>query len=249
MLSNGGQMKSFLLQLLTCLLTSGAFALETGELTDDRAVALLEKNCIQTATGGVMPAPFGAVVDYLNAPALLQRIQDEYLRSVSRDGIIDYPIVETGEGTYYYINEKNQRTDVVELYRGQTSGSSYDLAYYAKGKRFFGRYELLVHIRVFDAGPVGTLYTVSVYVYPRNGPVRFLTRHLGTVERYFRRKTWILVRVTEKICRGLNDPLPLIYPSPISALLPEPQTWEDRAPQNDSTQPACSDSAGPRRHT
>ncbi|MEN8254367.1 MAG: hypothetical protein ABFR33_02750 [Verrucomicrobiota bacterium] len=182
-----------------------AFALGTADLLNDAAAkALLEKKCIRTEACGVLPARFDAAVGYLNQPDLVQRIQGEYRQSVSKDGTIDFPIVGTGNGTYYYVNEKNQRTDLFELCRRQTSDSTFDLVYHATGKRFFGKYEVLIHIRAIDAGPAGTVYTASVHAYPHNGPVRFFARRFGTVERYFQRKTRLIARVSTRICAGMD---------------------------------------------
>ncbi len=196
-----------------------SFALDTTVLVDGHAAKLLEKKCIQTEAGGVLPARFDAVARYLSQPDLIQRIQGEYRRSVSKDGTIDFPIIENGNGTYYYINEKNRRTDLFELYRKQTSDSTFDLVYHATGKRYFGKYEVLIHIRAIDAGPAGTIYTAAVYAYPHNGPMRFFARRFGTVERYFQRKTRIIALVSNKICIGLYDPLPYAYQSPLPTLI------------------------------
>lgn len=224
-----------------------SFALDTAAMVDGHAAKLLEKKCIRTESSGVLPARFDAVVRYLSKPDLIQHIQGEYRRSVSRDGTIDFPIVGTGNGTYYYINEKNQRTDLLELCRSQTSDSTFDLVYHAAGKRYFGKYEVLIHIRVIDAAPAGTIYLASVYAYPHNGPVRFFARHFGTVERYFQRKTRIIARVSKKICIGMNDPLPYAYQSPIPTFRPARQMSEDPAPESSPSQPWYPDQPGPRQ--
>ena len=194
------------------LATGTALALDTAALLDDPdASGLLEKKCIHTESGGVLPARFDAVVHYLSQPDLIQRIQGEYRSTVSKDGTIDFPIIDAGNGTFYYVNEKKQRTDILELFRKQTSDSTFDLVYHAKGKRFFGKYEVLIHIRTVDAGAAGTIYTASIHAYPHNGPLRFFARRFGTVERYFQRKTRLIARVSTKICTGLDEPQPFTY--------------------------------------
>lgn len=194
-------------------------ALETDALVDGDAARLLTRKCIQIQAGGLLPADFDATTRYLSQPDLVQRIQQEYRRSVSKDGTVDFPVLSTGQGSYYYINENNQRTDIIEQYRRQTSVSSFDLIYYATGKRFFGKYEALIHIRAIDAGPAGTIYAASVYAYPHNGATRFLARHLGTTERYFRRKARMIARVSARICIGMDDQMTYAYraPAPIWA--------------------------------
>jgi len=198
--------------IVLAMVSPAAFALGTADLlTDTASKALLEKKCIRTEACGVLPARFDAAVSYLNKPDLVQRIQGEYRRSVSKDGTIDFPIVGTENGEYHYVNEKNQRTDLFELCRRQTSDSTFDLIYHAKGKRYFGKYEVLIHIRAIDAGSAGTIYTASIHAYPHNGPVRFFARRLGTVERYFQRKTRLIARVSTRICTGMGEPPSFVY--------------------------------------
>lgn len=207
-----------LIMIALGLVSGRSFGLDTAALLDGHAAELLEKKCIVTETGGVLPARFDTVVRYLSQPDLIQRIQEEYRRSVSKDGTLDFPIVGNGNNAYYYINEKNQRTDLFELYRRQTTDSTFDMAYHATGKRYFGKYEVLIHIRAIDAEPAGTIYLASVYAYPHNGPMRFFARRFGTVERYFQRKTRVIARVSKKICIGMDESLPYAYQSPILTL-------------------------------
>lgn len=211
-------MKRFALQILVMLLASAATALELDDLQSGQTFELLEKKCILTETSGMLPARFDTVVGYLNEPDLIQRIQADYRRSVSKDGTVDFPIIENGFGSYYYINEKDQRTDISELYRIQTSISTYDLAYHAEGRRYFGRYEVLILVRVIDAGPAGAVYTASVYAYPHNGPLRFLARRFGTVDRYFQRKTRTIAWVSQRMCGDMQSAVPISYQSPLPAL-------------------------------
>ncbi len=195
-------------------------ALNTAALVDGSAAVLLEKNCIRTEIGGVLPVRFDAAVHYLNQPDLVQRIQGEYRCSVSKDGTVDFPIVGTGNGAYHYVNEKNQRTDLFELYRRQTSDTSFDLIYCARGKRYFGKYEVLIHIRTVDAEAAGTLYIAEIHAYPSNAALRFFARRFGTVERYFQRKTRLIAQVSHKICIGMDDSPSFVYQSSNPAVSP-----------------------------
>ncbi len=213
------RMKRFLLQMAVLLFPIGVFALGTELLLDNaEAKALLGKNCIQTEISGILPTRFDVAVRYLNQPNLVQCIQEEYRRSASKDGTIDFPIVETGNGVYYYVNEKNQRTDLFELCRQQTSDTTFDLIYHAMGKRYFGKYEVLIHIRTIDARPAGTIYVATIYAYPHNGPLRFFARRFGTVERYFQRKTRLVAWVSTQICNGMDDTPPFSYQPPALTL-------------------------------
>ena len=212
-------MKRIALQTAAGLLAACAAALDAGEMPDERAAALLERKCIETDAAGLLPARFDEVTAYLNRPDLLERVQAAYRRAVSKAGTLHYPVVRNGPVSYYTISEKNRRTDLTVLYQGFTSGGMYELAYHACGKRFFGRYEVLIRIRIFDAAPAGTAYTVSVHAYPHNASFRFLARRLGSAERYFRRRTAMITRVSERICRDLEPPFSCMITCSDPALL------------------------------
>jgi hypothetical protein len=202
-------MKRHLLQFLAITLSpmaASANALDTAALLNDPSVTgLLAKKCIQVETCGVLPMRFDSAVDLLSQPDLVQRIEAEYRRSVAKDGQSEFPIIGTGSGDYHYVNEKNQRTDIKELYRKQTSDTTFDLIYHATGKNYFGKYEVLIHIRAIDAGKAGTLYIAAIHAYPHNAPLRFLARRTGTTERFFRRKTQLIARISTRICGGMCE--------------------------------------------
>jgi hypothetical protein len=198
-------MKYIFLIFGLCTVVS-AQGLDTAALVHGHeSAALLEKNCIQTTVSGVLPPRWDTTTQMLNRPDFIQWIQSEYQRSVSKDGTCTFPIEGTGNGAYYYVNKKNQRTEIIELYRNQTSETTFDMIYHAKGKRVFGKYEVLIHVHAIDAGEIGTVYTATIHAYPHNGPLRFFARRLGTAERYFERKTKLIVNVTNKICTDVEN--------------------------------------------
>jgi hypothetical protein len=200
-----------ILTILSLVIAISAQGLETAKLLDGHESAgLLEKKCIHTEVSGVLAPQWDNTTFMLSQPNFIQWIQTEYQRSVSKDGTVNFPIVATGNGAYHYINKKKQRTDIVELYRKQTSDTTFDLIYHAKGKRFFGKYEVLIHVHAIDAGEAGTIYTATVHAYPSNGPLRFFARKMSSVERYFQRKTKMIARITGKICGGMQEPVPFI---------------------------------------
>jgi len=203
---------------IVLLLTVSAHALDTVALVDGPAAALLEKKCIRTDVGGVLPVRFDAAVGVLDQPDLILHIQEAYRASVSKERTRDLPIVGTDDGAYHYTNEKNHRTDFFELYREQTSATSFDLIYLANGKRFFGKYEVLIHIRVVDAKPAGTLYIAEIHAYPRNAALRFFARRLGTVERYFQRKTHLIAGISSQLCMGMEPRTSFVYQPPTLTL-------------------------------
>ena len=201
----------FLLIILSLAAAISAPGLETAKLLNGHESAgLLEKKCIHTEVSGVLTPQWNNTTFMLSQPDFIQWIQAEYRRSVSKDGTVSFPIVATGNGAYHYINKKKQRTDITELYREQTSDTTFDLIYHAKGKRFFGTYEVLIHVHAINAGDAGTIYTATVHAYPNNGPLRFFARRMSSVERYFERKTKLIAQITGKICSGMEEPVPFI---------------------------------------
>jgi hypothetical protein len=75
----------------------------------------------------------------------------------------------------------------------------------ASGKRFFGNYDVIIHVQFQDASDEGVIYTAQVYAYPHNGPMRFFARRLGTVERYFRKNTSNIELLACSIGQGLAE--------------------------------------------
>jgi hypothetical protein len=187
-------------------------------LNGHESTALLKKKCIQTTVSGVIAPRWDVSIQLLAQPDFIPWIQSAYQRSVSPDSTLSFPIIETSDGEYHYLNEKNQRTDIFELYRSQTSDTTFDLIYLAKGKRFFGKYEVLIHVHAIDACTAGTVYTASIHAYPKNGPLRFFARRMGSVERYFQNKTKMIANITEKICRGMKPADKYIFESSHASL-------------------------------
>ncbi|MBT8042707.1 MAG: hypothetical protein KJN98_06020, partial [Pontiella sp.] len=181
------------------------FALETAEFVQEAdAKALLAKKCIRAETSGLIAIGFDAATRALGRNDLLKAVRNEYTRSISKSGKVDIDVVETAPGRYHYFNDRNKRVDIIELYRKQTDETSFDIVMQASGKRFFGRYDVIIHVRVIDALDAGVVYTARIHAYPHNGPIRFLARRTGAIERYFRKNTRTIDWVARTICEGLD---------------------------------------------
>jgi hypothetical protein len=76
----------------------------------------------------------------------------------------------------------------------------------------------LIHVHAIDAGEFGTVYTAAIHAYPHNGPLRFFARRLGTVERFFKRKTLLIVNITDKICADMENSSSFVLESSNAAL-------------------------------
>jgi hypothetical protein len=211
-------MKIFLTILALCT-SASAQELNTATLLNGHeSTTLLEKKCIETTVSGIIAPRWDIATQMLAQPDFIPWIQSAYQRSISTDGTLSFPITETTDGTYHYVNKKKQRTTIFELYRKQTSATTFDLIYLAKGKRFFGKYEVLIHVHAIDAGSAGTVYTASIHAYPKNGPLRFFARRMGSVERYFQTKTKMIANITEKICEDMKPADNFIFKSSHASL-------------------------------
>jgi len=195
-------MKWLALHLMVLLLSPHVFARGTaGLLNDTSAQELLAKKCIRLGTSEVLPIQFETACQVLAQPHLLEAAQGEY----STGGEVGIPIIETAPGHYYYISETGHRTEMVELYRKQTDACSFDYIVKASGKRFFGRYDVVVHLQVIDAATAGVVYSVRVHAYAHNGVSRFLARRLGVTNRYFKKKTQLISYVARETGLGLCE--------------------------------------------
>jgi hypothetical protein len=200
-------MKRYLFQAIATIAASivpGVYALGTADLlSESPSGKLLDKKCISTETSGLVPVQFESASGVLMQPNLVQLIQQEYAQSVSSSQKVLYPITATAPGQFHYFNRKGQRTEVIELYRKQTDEGTFDYIVQASGKRFFGRYDVIIHLQVVDAAEAGVAYTAEIHAYPHNGALRFFARKLGTVERYFKKNTGTITSVAKKVGEGL----------------------------------------------
>ncbi len=117
----------------------------------------------------------------------------------------EFTVQQSSSNTWFFINGNQERTDIAEVAGRLTGADTFDLAYYTQGRRFFGHYQALIHIRLTGAGD-STAYTVAVYAYPENGFSRFFARHLQLVEKYFRSKTSEISELAVQISTKLCDP-------------------------------------------
>jgi hypothetical protein len=194
-----------LLILLVPVLSLAAIqAPETSTLvSDDLSLVLLNKKFISAETDGTVPVPLRKAVDVLNHPDFLARVQNEYEKLLPPGKRPEFKVEQSPDGTWFYINKYGERTDIRQVAGQKTGTGSFDLAYYTQGRRFFGFYQALIHIRLTGTGD-STDYTVAVYAYPENGFSRFFARHLQLVEKYFRSKTGeisqLAVQISTRLC-------------------------------------------------
>ncbi|QBG47645.1 hypothetical protein EGM51_09660 [Verrucomicrobia bacterium S94] len=177
--------------------------MNTAELVNNPdAEAVLTRNCIRLGTAEILPIKFKTAVTVLNNPDLVTAVQDEFARSVSENGTVDFPVFEIGEHRYYYINEYGNRTDITELYRKQTDETTYDYIVMAGGKRKFGYYDVIIHLRITDLDDLGILYSVKVHAWPHSWFTRTANR-IGLTRSYFKNNMQFISWVARKVAIGL----------------------------------------------
>jgi hypothetical protein len=179
-----------LLILLALSMQAGAIGLpETeGLVSDDLSRTLLAKEFIYAETGGNVPVDIGSAITLLRQPSFLTRVQEEYESLLPPGKQPEFTVQQSATNSWFYINKKQERTDIIEVASREGADDTFDLAYYTEGRRFFGFYQALIHVQLTGEDE-STRYTVAVYAYPENLVSRFFARHLNLVERYFRSKT------------------------------------------------------------
>ncbi len=171
---------------------ASARALDTVALLPDGGPSreLLEsKKPIYAETQGEVEVDFSNALVVFAGSNLLQEVQEAYCTLIAKDHTPEFTIRQHSANTYFYVNKDGERTDIKEVVRRQTSENTFDIVYYSTGKRFFGDYQAVIHVRISGGDGKSSHYTASVYAYPENMISRFFARRLGLVERFFKGKT------------------------------------------------------------
>lgn len=207
-------MKSFriVVALLVVGLMAGSVqALDTVSLLPDGAAKTLlkKKKPIRASSGGSVPVDYNKAMLLLETPTLLTDVQDAYSELMPDGEEPEFTIEQNSTNSYFYINRKGERTDIVEVVRKKTSDTTFDIVYYSAGKRFFGHYQAVIHVQVTSAGDEASKYVASVYAYPENAFSRFFARRLGLVKRFFNKKTaemsGIITTITCNLCERTEE--------------------------------------------
>jgi hypothetical protein len=170
------------------------------------ALALLARNTIEVEGRGTLPVDFHAALRVLSRSNLLDRVQEEYARSLPEGRQPEFVLHPAGSNTWKFVNRHGQHSEVCEVARVPVPSNALAVVFYAKGERFFGLFESLTFIRAASDDRGRIAYTVRVLAYPHQPVCRFVIRHLGFVERFFQEKTKELEGVSARICGRLCGP-------------------------------------------
>jgi hypothetical protein len=186
------------------LVCGSAFALDTAARVgaDADARRVLEQNPICVETRGELPIDYAGAVRLFSSPTLLADVQAEYARLLPPGAKPEFVITQTAPNAYHYVNRLGQETHIRELHRGEHEGPTTEVVYYARGRRFFGDFHAVIHIGAEPRGE-GLAYRARVYAYPENAVSRFVARHFGLVQLFFRNKTAEIEKLSIRIAKGL----------------------------------------------
>jgi hypothetical protein len=185
-----------------------AGALETLPLLEkEPARALLGKKPIEAKVSGSVDVGFERMLALYESPSMVLRIQQVYRDYVVGDEGVEFEVEEVAPGRYEYVNRKGEQTMVEEVYRARSNTGGFDLVLYTAGQRFFGAYEAVIHIELQRGDGEQCEYRAVVYAYPKNSLSRFLGRHLGLVEGFFKRKTVEMEALTVEVCGYMDQPV------------------------------------------
>lgn len=177
-------------------------------LTHEDSCALLSKKYIYAETGGAVPVCFDRALTVFREESFLSLVQAEYEKMMPAENSPEFVIEPCGPDAWFYVNRKGERTDLFETAARREGEDLFHLVYFSEGRRFFGLYQALIHIRLTRTAGTSA-YHVAVYAYPENGVSRFVARRLNLVERYFRSKTDeisdLAVQISTRLCGG-NSP-------------------------------------------
>ncbi len=169
------------------------------------AAQLLTNNCIRVDLTGKLDVEMSAIVHLLSRDNLLEEIQREYAVILPAGEKPEFEIKLAASNHYYYVNAKEQRSDIVEVSRQEVEQGRMRGAYYTSGRRFFGQFEAITIIDIHQNEQNDVIYDVHVLAYPHVAISRFFARHLGLIERYFVSKSQELESLTVAICRNMVE--------------------------------------------
>ncbi len=179
-------------------------ALDTDARVGDHEAArrVLARNPIRVEARGEVPIAYADAVRMFASPTLLADVQVEYARLLPPGEKPEFVITQTAPDAFHYVNKSGQETEIRELHRGEHEGPTTEVVYHAKGRRFFGDFQAVIHIAAAPSGE-GITYTTCVYAYPENSVSRFFARHLRLVHLFFNSKTAEIEKLSIRISEGL----------------------------------------------
>lgn len=164
--------------------------------------SVLDQHYIPVTLTATVPVPFAVVTHLFEQEDILDTIQEEYARLLPPGESPEFVVQQDAPNQWSYVNRKNQPSVITEVFRDTSHTSEAEAVFHTSGRRFFGQFEALTHVRLYESGE-DTRYHVYVYAYPKSDTVRFFARHLGLVRRFFEEKTVELSDLTAQIAGSI----------------------------------------------
>ena len=175
-------------------------------LEDPAVQGILAKPCLHIEASGTAEADFAALLAVNARDDLLDAVQREYAAMLPEGEEPEFEVEEIAPGHYFYVNCKQQESQVTEVLRGLQPDGNLHAVYTIAAERFFGRFEALVHVRISDAAPGKVHYAAEVYAWPENTFARLFARGMHfAIESFFRRETRCMTSLVLDLCARLVD--------------------------------------------
>lgn len=187
-----------------CIIGTASHAARTNRTyellgTDPLACQVLTNRYIYIHSTNTVHVDYGQIMSILHAEDLLTTVQDGYDAVLRPGEKKEWTIAKIGDGRYRFVNRKGETSEIFELYRSPADTNAFELAVLSQGRRFFGYYQALVHLRVTPDAAHHCAYSADIYAYPKNTVVRFVARNLNLIERFFNRKTDQIIEISTRV--------------------------------------------------
>lgn len=197
-----------LLVAATTVVASAETAVDDAALSDANVQRVLNSNPIHVQTSGHTDVGLATLSQGLGNTNLIVDAQQTYAHMLPAGKQPQFVIQRSSSNTYYYVNDRKERTDIREIVRRQVAPDHLRCVYHVTGRRFFGPFESVIQVDIRQAVAGNTLYDVDVYAHPDVTLTRFMARHLPFVDRYFQGKTRDVVQLAAMVVSASVAPGP-----------------------------------------
>jgi len=196
----GGMLGTAILAAVVSTLTATIPATPEAQraLGSDLAQGVLGRRYLAVVVSETVAVPFEQVSALLSTRDALGRLLVAYVRSLPRPGEVTASLHREGAGTYRYLNEDGDPTEVRELYCGVGAEGGVEAILFARGRRSIGAYSSLIRVVAHEDGE-RTRFCLWLCVYPENALMRFAARTLGLAEHYFRSRSHEMCQMAQEV--------------------------------------------------
>jgi hypothetical protein len=159
------------------------------------------------ATGEVAVA-YERAFEKLMHTNILMDVQAVYHSELKPGEKTNLVITALGRSGHYYVDWKDERADVEDVWRATDTNSFFEGGFVITGERYFGDFETVLNVRVQRLAGGNAGFCADVQIYPHNGLIRFIFNNLLSVEDYFRDTMVEMSAEIRRVCTALCRPPP-----------------------------------------